>query len=410
MFVNKWVEKNVVILLCAFLLSVSLITVFPDDVEAKCTYVSGYTKKNGTRVSGYYRGCGSTSTDDKSYNSTFKSNNNYYGASKIINLYKGKNLVGTSEASKLIYVQGYYRADGTYVRPHYKTHPNNYLYDNFSYLGISSLTPKEKYPQFQFNSDKDIALKEKYLLYNLEEHNLNANQLEALKTYTIALNDAQNSEEKKQFAIDLGMQFYSNLGLERNLATINSGFDLYGVITLEDYLYNVAHNINPSYEKLIGDIPFIETYAGLLKQAKYDPTKLKVAQNYGTKFYKIIGASSGSINNQLEMDELQTFDIEQINHIELPNTILSNTGYSLSKDVVRNYLIDVGTNYNLVFNFDVILDSISYQTALELLYGGSEYFLKSAFTEGTRFYIKHGLSDSDAINQTIKDINVILSN
>lgn len=34
-----------------------------------------------------------------------------------------------------VYVKGYYRKDGTYVQPHYRTNPNSSPYDNYSYPG-----------------------------------------------------------------------------------------------------------------------------------------------------------------------------------------------------------------------------------------------------------------------------------
>ena len=33
------------------------------------------------------------------------------------------------------YVNGYYRSNGTYVRPHYRTTADNYTYNNYSYKG-----------------------------------------------------------------------------------------------------------------------------------------------------------------------------------------------------------------------------------------------------------------------------------
>ena len=34
-----------------------------------------------------------------------------------------------------VYVKGYYRSNGTYVDPHYRTSPNNSTYDNWSSYG-----------------------------------------------------------------------------------------------------------------------------------------------------------------------------------------------------------------------------------------------------------------------------------
>lgn len=408
----KWVGKNVLIWIIAILVSIPIISILPDHVDAKCTYVSGYTKKNGTRVSGYTRGCGKTSEtiNTKSYTPSYNDSNSYYGSSKIINLYKGKNFVGTTDSNKLVYVKGYYQKDGTYIRPHFRTHPNNYLNDNFSYFGISSLTPKQKYPQFIFSSDKDIAMKEKYLLYNLSDYSLNEKQLSILKSYTIALKEAESNKQKERSAISLGTQFYKDLNHDEYLAVSNTKFDLYGIFTLEDYLYNVVNSIVPNLRASIVDTQILETYAYLLSEARNDPTKLKIARNYGKNFYKIIGADSISIEKQLEMDELQTFDTTPNNASNWPITQLESIDvYSLANGEVRNYLIKVGASYEIVFNFNVILDSISYQTSLELLYGGSEYFLNSAFTEGIRFYTNQGLDNEEAKSQTIIDINVILS-
>lgn len=276
-------------------------------------------------------------------------------------------------------------------------------------MGMSSLTPKEKYPHFVYSSDQDTILKEKYLLYSLLDYNLNDKQLSTLKTYTTALKEAESDKQKEQSALEIGIQFYKDLGYDETSAISSSKFDFTGVVTLEDYLYNVANSLNPLFKKTIGDIPILETYAILLKDAKDDPTKINIAQNYGTKFYKLIGATTWTIKDQLEMDKLQPFDTASSDTSLSPTTQLASISeYSLSYDVVRNYLISVGANYNIGFDFDVILGPISYQVDLELLYSGSEYFLNSALTEGIEFYTNHGLSKDEARYQTIKDINVIL--
>jgi hypothetical protein len=36
-------------------------------------------------------------------------------------------------AGALVWVNGYYRSDGAYVQGHYRTDPNTFLYDNYSY-------------------------------------------------------------------------------------------------------------------------------------------------------------------------------------------------------------------------------------------------------------------------------------
>ena len=38
-----------------------------------------------------------------------------------------------SNAYALVRVRGYYRSNGTYVAPHYRTNPDGYEFNNFSY-------------------------------------------------------------------------------------------------------------------------------------------------------------------------------------------------------------------------------------------------------------------------------------
>ena len=37
-----------------------------------------------------------------------------------------------------VYVNGYYKSNGTYVKPHYRSNPDGYLYNNKSYNKTSS--------------------------------------------------------------------------------------------------------------------------------------------------------------------------------------------------------------------------------------------------------------------------------
>jgi len=40
-----------------------------------------------------------------------------------------------------VYVQGYYRSNGTYVQPHYRSNPDGYFYNNWStYPNINPYT------------------------------------------------------------------------------------------------------------------------------------------------------------------------------------------------------------------------------------------------------------------------------
>lgn len=43
--------------------------------------------------------------------------------------------VAGSAALADTYVNGYYRSNGTYVKPHYRTYSDGYTYNNYSYRG-----------------------------------------------------------------------------------------------------------------------------------------------------------------------------------------------------------------------------------------------------------------------------------
>lgn len=48
-----------------------------------------------------------------------------------------------------VYVKGYYRNNGTYVQPHYRSSPNNTMRDNWSYKGnVTPYTSKEGYKSY----------------------------------------------------------------------------------------------------------------------------------------------------------------------------------------------------------------------------------------------------------------------
>ncbi|MEK4367222.1 MULTISPECIES: hypothetical protein [Paenibacillus] len=401
---NNSLKKFIVIVFTIALLSLLLDSISPRFAEAKCTYVSGYTKKNGTRVSGYYRGCGTTDNNSsyKPYVPTYTQDNNYFGLSNTVNLYKGNNYVGNAEIENLVYVNGYYRKDGTYVRPHYRTHPNNYINDNFSYLGISSLVPHTKYPSFIFNTNQDISLKESYLLYSLAEHNLNQSQLKTLKNYAENLNEVELNKELEQKSIIAGKQFYTSLGYDDTTAYNKTRFDLSGNLSIEDYLFNVTYNFNPSSKEVFGDFPMLETYAYLLNESRTDLNLREVTKKYGKRFYTFVGADNLTIENQIEMDLIQPFETN-------PSSIPLMPPTETKKQSIKSYLMSESTHHGIIFNSQVSFDIINYQNSLESLYNGSSSNFTFSLSEGIKFYTKHGLNVEGARNQTIKDINIILA-
>jgi hypothetical protein len=52
-----------------------------------------------------------------------------------------------------VYVNGYYRSNGTYVQPHYRTSPNNTVYDNWStYPNVNPYTGNTGTRHYDYNS------------------------------------------------------------------------------------------------------------------------------------------------------------------------------------------------------------------------------------------------------------------
>ncbi len=98
--------------------------------------VKGYYRSNGTYVAPHTRSSPNTSPYD---NYSYPGNTNPYTGKTatgnpdtyINNLYNNKNTTSTSD----VWVDGYYRSDGTYVTGHYRSAPNGNLSDNFSSPG-----------------------------------------------------------------------------------------------------------------------------------------------------------------------------------------------------------------------------------------------------------------------------------
>jgi len=89
-------------------------------------YINGYYRSNGTYVEPYVRSSpnsGSSSTNTSSYSTPSYSTPTYSTPSA--------NTVNPES----VWVNGYYRSDGTYVEGYYRTAPNNTVLDNYSHYG-----------------------------------------------------------------------------------------------------------------------------------------------------------------------------------------------------------------------------------------------------------------------------------
>lgn len=112
-----------------------LTILFSLTVEGQ-VHVKGYTKSNGTYVAPHTRSSPNSSPYD---NYSYPGNTNPYTGKTatgnpdtyINNLYNNNSTPSSSD----VWVDGYYRNDGTYVTGHYRSAPNGNPYDNFSFPG-----------------------------------------------------------------------------------------------------------------------------------------------------------------------------------------------------------------------------------------------------------------------------------
>jgi hypothetical protein len=123
--------KRIIILT---LLVLTILSLFVSAVYAD-VWVNGYYRKNGTYVQGYWRSDPNGNPYD---NWSFPGN---------VNPYTGKVATGNPETylknyydsnvynDFVVWVNGYYREDGTYVQGHYRSSPDGNPYNNWSFPG-----------------------------------------------------------------------------------------------------------------------------------------------------------------------------------------------------------------------------------------------------------------------------------
>jgi len=423
----KWTFTMSIVLIFLF----SFFSLFVSQVDAR-TYVHGYHRKDGTYVHGYYRGGGSGSSysNDSTYapsepyipNSTYVPSipENYppittsYSvptgsviASRVVNLYKGNNTIGTTATNNLVYVHGYYRQDGTYVRPHYRTHPNNFIQDNFSYDGISTLPPLQRYPFYIPESDKHSLPIEHYLFYQTSNYKLNDDQLIHIKQYTSSLSidheSAHPDDQKK--ALDLGLSFYQSLGINPLISQALAEYDWTGIVTPQSYLSQLLLE-NKKGAKISEETLYLQkAYLIALVGAKENGWYKSKVQNIGLAYYRsILGDSStqNDIEDQINMDMLQNFeDSSELKSIKETLQVLNQyVGIYQNNNIsVEKYLKELTAIYNLQANEDPNLyksELVNYSEYRTIAY----YYLQ----DGINFYISSGLSKDIAEKQAIYDL------
>lgn len=301
--------KKVVLICLSFLLIVPLFLGFTTEVDAKSTYVKGYYRKDGTYVKGHYRNYGGSSSSGSSSSSpsydnyyTYPKDNpkSSYSSKSIVNLYNGKDYIGQANVNELVYVKGYYRKDGTFVRPHYKTHPNHYIRDNFSYLGISTLLPLDrKYPSYNYDKDEGIASVEHYLYTSTINNELPSNSWSKLKDYAKKLSSNDPNFIKELY----GGFFYQSIGYDTNFQKALVEFDISGSLSPKLYLYQVLNEMGVKSLTYSQEQALIK-YSKALTPNQYDNVDVF---NVGKEFYELIGLDSIDIYGQIELDLLQKF-------------------------------------------------------------------------------------------------------
>lgn len=372
--------------------------------SAKSTYVHSYHRKDGTYVSGYYRhtsgGGSSSDLDTYVYSSSVDTSK-----LKTVNLYRGNSIVGSANKDSLVYVQGYYTKDGTYVRPHYRTYANNYLNDNFSYLGVSTLTPLQKYKSFKYSTDNNVKSAEKYLLYNsiyLDKTLTEQNQ-SSLKVYASELIKKQTNN----LIPTSGETFYKSIGLDDYTAEQLSKYDETGVMTSDEYLYFIVNDYLQASGKSYADISeniqwIIPYYSALLDMYSSKLIDSATVTKFGTWFYSMFLTSSEA-NDQIQMDLLQSFThVSNTQQYDQLQSLLSINFTSLKDDdnAFDEYLED---NYSS----DLSSEAISYSIDMELMVDYPSTFLDNVISRGETFYTGIGFTEEDAVNQVYQDILMV---
>ena len=105
------------------------LVLFATALAARAEWVNGYTRTDGTYVSGHYR---NTSGSSYSTMPTYRSTPSYPGSSS------GYVYRNPYAATPSVEVRGYNRSNGTYVAPHVRTPANRTVTDNLSYRGYGT--------------------------------------------------------------------------------------------------------------------------------------------------------------------------------------------------------------------------------------------------------------------------------
>lgn len=399
--------RKSLIFFMSFLITLPVLFTSVSDAEAERTYVKGYYRDDGTYVKGHYRdtGGGSSSSYTGSKKEPYKTGN-------LVNLYKGKYLITTKEANSLVFVQGYYRDNGVYVRPHFRTHANNFLKDNLSYNGLSSLLPiTSKYPSFTYSSEPTTASVERYLLSVVLPYSLNQKQVNNLKLY------ASKLAQKDASSINYGKSFYNGLGFSSELAQSQADFDEDGLVNLDTYLYMVLIQ-QGKFNLTDVQRNELETYKGSLKNAMEDNSKKSSARTNGLFFYKSLGMGFLLAYEQAEMDLLQneiilssesgndssTTTVEQ-------NAFFDFSAYPYEVETFKKYIRAVLKTYSLKKDFTNSFSLAIYAITLYAYSDSIEYsFAKVAIQgDGLSFYKEIGLTEEAAKKQAEIDFNAIVA-
>ncbi|MCM3132546.1 hypothetical protein M3629_07095 [Paenibacillus polysaccharolyticus] len=392
----KYLKKIIPILLVLVLLSPALLYC-SDHVDAK-KYVKGYYRKDGTYVSGYWRGSGSSSSSYSYSTSPGRNTEPVTGTSfnqmLVVNLYKGTTYEKSISTSNLVFVQGYYRKDGTYVRPHYRTTPNDFLTDNFSYLGLSTLEPLQKpfinNSDFQYNVTPTISLIEKYLGYQAVNQTLTTDQLNNLKDYAIHLNYYDEGIEDRDSIINHGIFYYQSMGISPELGKGLATFNIEASYDPQSYIDQILIS-NGIYNLNNEDIYLKNAYILALtggKQTINQSFYIDKALNIGKFFYTKLGLYNPE--EQVEMDMLQDFSSldKSSNLISTIKDLNTNYigKYSTNMNDTQKYLVNVIPSEfkKNIGNFDSIGYSVSLSTFSGTLFSydlnkGIEYYTKAKF-------------------------------
>ncbi|GED32380.1 hypothetical protein P9G84_13725 [Brevibacillus centrosporus] len=242
-----------------------LISITSQDIAAKEVNVKGYYRKDGTYVRPHTRSSPGSNTSGGGY---FVGGNSNSVVAVNSDLYM--NMIGA------IYVDSYYRSDGTYVPGHYRTSPDDDRCNNWSASGNINPYTGERgtkdcegdiYPMVSSTSSSTVSPIVPIRIYNPRTNTFNR----VFFNQKLGLFDRYPEPTSTEFVSDPGMtdvEQYNQSGYESGFPGYRtSSFSIVSYTIVQDKVNNIEYDTSTKMATMKGqsvEIP-IETLQTLNK-------------------------------------------------------------------------------------------------------------------------------------------------